>query len=591
MAVVTEAVGAAIEAVTGSRPGRRPAHDVARGDGAVRHGQARHPLRDGARRPRRGVRRRPSSARSRPTRSRASACAGMGEVSRSTVDNLVDRAKLLGAAGLVWMRVKEGGALDAPILKFLDEKEQRGHRRRRSARSRATSCSSSPGERRMTNHVLGILRLDLGRPPVNEGGLQLLWVVDFPLFEGLDARRPPDPRAPPVHDAAPRGPRAARLGVGRGPARRCARRPTTSCSTAGSSARAACESTRRSCSSRSSRSSASSPRRPRPASGSCSTRSGSARRRTPGFAFGVDRLVALLAGEENIREVIAFPKTQKGAGPADRRAEPARPAQLRELGLTVAKPKGKPEQLTPRPSMDLDAIDLTDLDRFADGFPHDMFTQLRREAPVWWQEPTAHTPGGEGFWADHPPRRPAPRRARPGDVLVRDRARARRGRRDDPRGPRARASGPGVMLNMCDPPTHTRIRGLVSRDFTPKADRAARPVPAGPHRAHPRRGRRARDAATSSSTSRPSCRSRRSRRSSACPRRTRTSCSRGRRRSSTSATAISRARPTSSPTAALGMVGYGGGPDRREAPRARPTTCSRRSSTPRSRATTARSRR
>ena len=34
-----------------------------------------------------------------------------------------------------------------------------------------------------------------------------------------------------------------------------------------------------------------------------------------GFAFGIDRLVALLVGEENIREVIAFPKSQSGADP------------------------------------------------------------------------------------------------------------------------------------------------------------------------------------------------------------------------------------------------------------------------------------
>ena len=34
-----------------------------------------------------------------------------------------------------------------------------------------------------------------------------------------------------------------------------------------------------------------------------------------GFAVGIDRFVAILAGEENIREVIAFPKTQSGVDP------------------------------------------------------------------------------------------------------------------------------------------------------------------------------------------------------------------------------------------------------------------------------------
>ena len=68
---------------------------------------------------------------------------GQGDVSRSTVDNLVDRAKLLGAAGLVWMRVKEGGALEAPILKFLEREGAARARRDARGRSRATSCSSS----------------------------------------------------------------------------------------------------------------------------------------------------------------------------------------------------------------------------------------------------------------------------------------------------------------------------------------------------------------------------------------------------------------------------------------------------------------
>ena len=44
-------------------------------------------------------------------------------------------------------------------------------------------------------------------------------------------------------------------------------------------------------------------------------------------------------------------------------------------------------------------FDLTDLDNFAAGFPHALFAVHRREAPVYWHEPTAHTPDGEGFWS------------------------------------------------------------------------------------------------------------------------------------------------------------------------------------------------
>ena len=57
-----------------------------------------------------------------------------------------------------------------------------------------------------------------------------------------------------------------------------------------------------------------------------------------GFAFGLDRLVAILAGEENIREVIAFPKTQSGQDPMTNAPTRADARQLDELGIRALPP-------------------------------------------------------------------------------------------------------------------------------------------------------------------------------------------------------------------------------------------------------------
>jgi aspartyl-tRNA synthetase len=54
-----------------------------------------------------------------------------------------------------------------------------------------------------------------------------------------------------------------------------------------------------------------------------------------GIAMGIDRIVALLAGRSNIREVIAFPKATSGGDPLTGAPAPVDAAQLRELGLRL----------------------------------------------------------------------------------------------------------------------------------------------------------------------------------------------------------------------------------------------------------------
>jgi cytochrome P450 len=115
---------------------------------------------------------------------------------------------------------------------------------------------------------------------------------------------------------------------------------------------------------------------------------------------------------------------------------------------------------------DLSRVDLTDLDTFARGFPHDVFRLHREVAPVWWHEPTAHTPDGEGFWSVatydevlrvlHDPLTYSSETGgdRPyGGTIIQDLPVA------------------GVVLNMMDDPRHARIRRLVTKGLTPAAVR------------------------------------------------------------------------------------------------------------------------
>jgi cytochrome P450 len=105
----------------------------------------------------------------------------------------------------------------------------------------------------------------------------------------------------------------------------------------------------------------------------------------------------------------------------------------------------------------MEPVDLSNSRSFADGFPHDFFTWLRRNEPVWWHEPTQYTPNAVGFWVV----------SRYDDVVAVFK---------DPETYSSELGGTqiydgkgmGYQLNQTDDPKHRRLRALVNKGFTPR---------------------------------------------------------------------------------------------------------------------------
>jgi aspartyl-tRNA synthetase len=253
------------------------------------------------------------------------AAPGAASWSRGELDDLVTEAKARGATGLVWIAFA-GSEVRSPVEKYLSPDEIGAIRDGTGAEDGDLALLIADREPRANTVLDGMRRLMAQRLDlVPEDGFEFLWITEPPLFEWsgeLEAWTSVHHpfTSPATDDLAPETAKARAYDVvlngwelGGGSIR--IHRPEVQ-------------------------------RRVFEALGfskdEAQERFGflleAFRYGVPphgGIAFGLDRVTMLLAGQENIREVIAFPKTQSGADLLTGAPGPVDEAQLRDLGLQL----------------------------------------------------------------------------------------------------------------------------------------------------------------------------------------------------------------------------------------------------------------
>ncbi len=109
---------------------------------------------------------------------------GMASLSRKEIDELIELAKVYGAKGLAWMKVTESSALESSVVKFFTKEELDGI---------AAALNAKPGDLllfsadkpKVVNETLGHLRLHVAERLglIDNNKFNFLWVTDFPQFE------------------------------------------------------------------------------------------------------------------------------------------------------------------------------------------------------------------------------------------------------------------------------------------------------------------------------------------------------------------------------------------------------------------------
>ena len=253
---------------------------------------------------------------------------GCGGFSRKDLDDLTEFAGRFGARGMAWIKIKED-EWQSPITKFFSPEE---------IAAMATALDARPGDlilfgadqTRTVHQVLAELRLELARRLglIEPGSFSFLWVTDFPLLEYDDEAR----RYTAVHHpfTAPREDQLDLLATDPGAVKsRAYDLVLNGSEIGGGSIRIH------------------NPAMQQQIFEALGIDAEEAREKfgfllralelgAPphgGIAFGVDRLMMLLTGSSSIRDVIAFPKTQKATCPLTDAPSPVARKQLTELHL------------------------------------------------------------------------------------------------------------------------------------------------------------------------------------------------------------------------------------------------------------------
>jgi aspartyl-tRNA synthetase len=251
--------------------------------------------------------------------------------SRAELGRLEDVAKEWGAKGLAYLVYDEAGEVRSPIAKFLSEPELEAFRA-----DPGSTVLFVADEPLTAARILGLLRLHIGQELelIDHTRDEFLWVLDFPLFEldeetgGWTFSHHPFTGITPGHEELIESDPGAALSqaydlvwngweLGSGSIRIH----------------------RQDVQQRVFRALGLSEEEAKEKFGFLLEALQMGAPPHGGFALGLDRFIALLAGEPNIREVIAFPKVSSGADPLTGAPAPVPPQQLAELGIRVIEPR------------------------------------------------------------------------------------------------------------------------------------------------------------------------------------------------------------------------------------------------------------